>query len=220
MLTLLESGTRKRMRWRNNLGWTTEIARAPDLSQSADPDAFLWRVSVAEIDADSDFSVFEGIDRSIAVIDGDGIVLVVDEDVHSVLPGHPAVRFAGEASTSCMLVAGPTRDFNVMTRRGACEHEVLTMQLLVSAPESLALGEEEFALIYLASGEANLRLQAERAGTGRVPSSTQIERMSEATARRGEQFHMGPGDSVLCEASVQIEGTGLIVLAKLRASAK
>ncbi len=41
---LIAAGQNRRTRWKNDGGWTTEIARDP-----AQGDDFRWRVSIAEI---------------------------------------------------------------------------------------------------------------------------------------------------------------------------
>ena len=53
------------------------------------------------------------------VVDGAGIELVVDGRFVPLGPLDP-LRFDGEADTSCSLLGGPTRDLNLMTRRGRC----------------------------------------------------------------------------------------------------
>lgn len=51
-VTLLRRADYRRMRWKNGLGWTTEILRQPD------HDGFDLRLSVAEIESDAPFSPF------------------------------------------------------------------------------------------------------------------------------------------------------------------
>ena len=53
-------------------GSTTEIAVAPP---GAGFDDFDWRVSLATITQDGPFSAFPGIDRTLALVDGDGCLL-------------------------------------------------------------------------------------------------------------------------------------------------
>jgi len=54
------------MAWKNGQGMTREIAREP-----GDGD-FLWRLSIAEVAASGDFSLFPGYDRTITLIEGAG----------------------------------------------------------------------------------------------------------------------------------------------------
>ena len=63
------------MPWKNGGGTTTEVAKYPEGSTLED---FAWRISMARIEAAGPFSRFEGIDRSLALIDGDEVALLVD----------------------------------------------------------------------------------------------------------------------------------------------
>lgn len=116
----------ERTRWRNDGGWTTEVARdtAPDGA------GFRWRVSIAEIETDGPFSSFPGVDRELLLLEGNGISLIVDggEPVRLERP-LDGVRFAGEAAVECSLLDGPTRDFNVMTCRADVVASVRTHAL-------------------------------------------------------------------------------------------
>ncbi len=102
------------MRWKNGRGTTYEVATSPDGSGTAD---FDWRISFADVDTDGPFSSFVGIDRVIVVVEGQQMVLTIDGRRYALEP-HQPLGFAGESFTTCQLPAGPTRDLNVMTRRG------------------------------------------------------------------------------------------------------
>ncbi|MGI4858448.1 MAG: HutD/Ves family protein, partial [Janthinobacterium lividum] len=58
--------------WKNGGGTTSEIAVWP---RAASFDAFVWRVSVAEIAQDGAFSDFPGVDRTIVLLSGAGMDL-------------------------------------------------------------------------------------------------------------------------------------------------
>ena len=85
----------RRERWRNQLGWTREILRSPAQGE------WDWRLSIAEIESDAEFSVFPGIDRELVLLSGNGLRL----------------RFAGERAVAGELIDGRTHDFNLMWRR-------------------------------------------------------------------------------------------------------
>ncbi len=132
--TVLSAATRvipsveyRRERWRNGLGWTREILRVPDTGE--------WqvRLSIAEIEQDAAFSAFPGIERELVLLRGQGLRLrFADGAVHTLLPPHDRMRFAGEAEIHGELVDGLTHDFNLMWRRDALEAELLHRPLVGS----------------------------------------------------------------------------------------
>ncbi|HZX26544.1 MAG TPA: HutD family protein [Telluria sp.] len=135
--------------WKNGGGSTTEIAIAPGGASFHD---FDWRVSLATIGHDGPFSVFEGIDRTLALVEGRGVLLDIDGGKRKAVldEASPVFEFAGEHGVEALLVDGPTRDFNVMTRRDVCDHQLGRRELS---------GQCEFAprgdvtLMFLASGD-------------------------------------------------------------------
>jgi hypothetical protein len=101
--------------WRNGGGTTRELLRWPQ--HAGDPSSWRLRISVAEIERDGPFSPFAEVERWFAVLQGAGVRLAgIDGDVTA---GAAPVHFAGEAAPMCHLLAGPTRDLNLMHRRGA-----------------------------------------------------------------------------------------------------
>ena len=109
------------MPWKNGGGTTLEVAIHPPGAASA---GFQWRVSIAEIEKDGPFSTFPGIDRTLVVLAGSGMRLTGLRDEPVDLRLYDLVAFAGEAEVESRLRDGPTRDLNVMTRRGALRAEV------------------------------------------------------------------------------------------------
>ncbi|MDQ1834834.1 HutD/Ves family protein [Massilia scottii] len=108
--------------WKNGGGSTTEIAVSPP---QAGLDTFDWRISLATIASSGPFSVFPGIDRTLALVDGPGVTLDIDGDSRFVLgEDEPVVEFAGESQLIATVGAQPTTDFNVMTRRARCHHQL------------------------------------------------------------------------------------------------
>lgn len=95
-------------RWKNNGGWTRELLAWPHPAQ------WTLRISVADIEANGPFSAFEGVQRWFAVLSGQGVRLY-DYELH---PGSEILSFDGALAPDCELVDGPTRDFNLMHRRG------------------------------------------------------------------------------------------------------
>src|SRR5262245_55036032 len=101
------------MSWKNGQGITHEIAREP-----AAGDALLWRLSIAEVAADGEFSLFPGIDRTITLIDGAGMELDFDEaPVERIDRPFTPFDFSGDWRCRCRLIKGAIRDFNLMVDR-------------------------------------------------------------------------------------------------------
>src|SRR5579864_4206574 len=84
------------MPWKNGRGSTSEIAVFPADASLAAGD-FLWRVSMAEVKADGDFSCFPGYERSLLLASGGGMELDFDAGSPAFLktPGM-AVDFSGD----------------------------------------------------------------------------------------------------------------------------
>lgn len=125
-IRLIAATDLQRTRWKNDGGWTTEIARGSDGS-----DAFRWRISIAEIESDGPFSSFPGIERDLLLLEGNGIELDIDDaEPRRMTRRFESVHFNGESRIQCHLLAGPTRDFNVMARRDAVRSEVIARPLV------------------------------------------------------------------------------------------
>jgi uncharacterized protein len=105
------------MPWRNGGGTTWEIARGPLGFEAAADSDWDWRLSVAEIASDGPFSVFPNIDRLLTVLSGEGIALSLGVAPERILRPLDAIAFPGEVSVVCRLLAGPTRDLNLMVDR-------------------------------------------------------------------------------------------------------
>lgn len=112
----------REMPWKNGGGSTVEIAAEP---AGATLDAFDWRISMARVASDGPFSHFPGIDRTLAIVEGNGLVLTIGDHPPMTLERRsPPISFPGDAPTSARLVAGAITDLNVMTRRGRYRHKI------------------------------------------------------------------------------------------------
>jgi uncharacterized protein len=112
--SIIRAADLKAVPWKNGGGATREIAASPP---GAAFDAFDWRVSVADVSEAGAFSVFEGIDRVLALIEGAQMVLIDSDGPRHVLARWDSLAFAGEKKITAELPHGPTRDFNLMLRR-------------------------------------------------------------------------------------------------------
>lgn len=140
----------RRMPWRNGLGHTAEIASCPPDGAGG---AFAWRASLADIERDGPFSSFPGVDRTLVVVDGEGVVLTQDDaSVELRALGEP-FRFDGERGCACRLIGGPARAFNLMVRRGDARGRVVVAD---GAP--VAAGPIRFGVCYAARGASECLL--------------------------------------------------------------
>jgi uncharacterized protein len=131
--------------WKNGGGTTREIVCSP---RNADMMDFDWRVSVAHVRSDGAFSNFEKIDRTIALLEGNGMLLANAQlTVHHALTRRYApFSFRGEEPIVATLLDGPTLDFNVMTRRGVFDASVFVANRDTIIPES------ENGIVFAAQG--------------------------------------------------------------------
>lgn len=118
------------MPWKNGGGVTTEIVVSP---AAAGLDDFDWRVSMARVENGGPFSQFAGIDRTLAVLEGEGISLdIAGRPSVAVTKAAAPLSFPADTPTMAALIAGPITDLNVMTRRSRMTHAV--ERLVISAP--------------------------------------------------------------------------------------
>ncbi len=121
-------------RWRNNGGWTRELLAWPNA------DDWVLRISVADVDAAGPFSVFEGVDRWIGVVQGQGMRLRHDPAApwRTITPADGLYAFQGDDATDCELLAGPIRDLNIMLKRGLASLRITPMAAGQTPPNSKA----------------------------------------------------------------------------------
>jgi environmental stress-induced protein Ves len=146
--------------WKNGGGTTREIICRP---AGAGLDDFDWRVSIATIAADGAFSAFPGIDRTIALLCGDGVHLQsIDGSAidHRLDTFFQPFAFDGGRALRATLLGGESTDFNVMTRRSRFRAELRVVRAqctLKTAPRGL---------VHVASGEWMLDGDARTFGCG------------------------------------------------------
>lgn len=150
-MQVLRSADHRRMPWKNGGGVTVEIAVFPE---GASVDTFDWRVSTAMVASDGAFSVFSGIDRTLSVLEGDGITLSVEGVEDTILKGDTApFSFPADSATSAKLIDSAITDLNVMTRRGHYSHSVTRHQITQQTELSLTAG---VVLVFCASGVVHM----------------------------------------------------------------
>jgi uncharacterized protein len=157
--------------WKNGLGRTRELAAEPP---GAGMDDFLWRVSVAEVDRAAPFSAFPGVDRSIVLLEGAGFTMTLDGDrSHALTSLFAPFAFPGEARVEVALAGGPTRDFNLMTRRDRARGRIAVWR----HPADVVL-RPQTVLLFCARGQLQLDDQALQAGAAWRRSTTRPARIA------------------------------------------
>ncbi|HMB55911.1 MAG TPA: HutD family protein [Arenimonas sp.] len=153
-LHLIPANEYRRERWKNGLGWTREILRWPEENGGWD-----WRVSIAEVDKPGAFSRFEGCDRELVLLAGEGMRLNFADDGSSIdlLPPHGRHRFSGERDLSADLLAGPTQDFNLIWRRDRIEATLLHRPLV--GPMVFFSEDRVCWIVHVLSGQAAFKDQ-------------------------------------------------------------
>jgi len=134
--------------WKNGGGVTTELAMSPPGAGLGD---FDWRVSLASIAEDGPFSQFPGVDRTLVMVAGDGVLLEVGDQRVVLSPSEPLVEFAGEDPVHATVGGQATLDFNVLTRRGSYRHRIERFEVCGSVPLPRRSGT---TLVFLADGES------------------------------------------------------------------
>jgi environmental stress-induced protein Ves len=148
----LDPATFRTMPWKNGRG-TTTLALA--LPEGASFETFDLRISMAEVARDGPFSELPGVDRTLVVTSGAGLVLETADGAEVPLDTtSPPFSFTGDDPVTARLMMGPVRDLNVMTRRSVFHHEVSRVRL--DAACSLE-AEGELSVVVLLEGEAVAR---------------------------------------------------------------
>jgi uncharacterized protein len=133
-LQIIRKAAFRAMPWKNGGGTTLEGLRVP-----TDAAVFLWRASVAQIDAPGPFSDFAGYSRTLVLIQGAGIRLsFVGGEQRELSKIGQLLQFDGGESASCELLNGPCLDFNLMvstTLKVEARVEYLSENVEVSASE-------------------------------------------------------------------------------------
>jgi environmental stress-induced protein Ves len=144
--TLLFARDRPVQPWPNGNGSTRQVAIHP---VGATTDNFDWRVSIATVDNESQFSRFDGVNRWLMPLSLDGMTLRVEGET-TWLPGREAFAFGGEASIHAAKVHESSLDLNLMVRRGVARGSLLA--LVAHHETAIAAAAGEFAVIVVLEG--------------------------------------------------------------------
>ena len=179
--------------WKNGGGTTRQLAMGP---ADATADDFLWRLSIARIDAPGSFSAFAGIDRTILLWRGDGVTLRSPAwPDHRLDDPRAPFSFLGEEEVVCDLLGGSTQDLNLMVRRGrvAASFEVISeAQYAVPACDNFFL--------LCASGSARLA----DSGGGQVVEIVADEYVRASKVGRDQAVVIANGDALLVGIAISV----------------
>jgi len=175
------------MPWKNGGGMTRELLAWPP--GVAD---WHWRISVAQVDANGPFSLFEGVQRWFAVLDGAGVQLALGQGdtVHMQrLTSHSdAFCFDGAVPADCTLIDGSTQDFNLMVRRKLASASLQRVRRALWVPNTLGA----VCAVWAGSAGATLR---DADGQWMVPAHT----LAWAAAAHAQQLHIDSVDALYME---------------------
>ena len=158
MLSILSPETFKTIPWKNGLGHTTELA----ISDGGTLDNFNWRLSIASVVNDGDFSNFVGYQRNLVLIEGEGLILDHrNGDVDNLTKLLDIAHFDGGYKTNGKLVNGGIKDFNIMTKQQSFTAQVDTY----TNSTNVALTANNNVLIFAYSLSGDLTLEQDKKTT-------------------------------------------------------
>jgi environmental stress-induced protein Ves len=148
---ILRAARYRVMPWKDGGGSTAEIFVRPP---GAPIDRFDWRVSLATIERDGDFSLFPGVDRTLTLLGRAAVTLRVEGwPARRLSADSPQLSFPGESRVHATVEEGASRDFNVMTRRERYMHRIERLALDGSSPIA---NRAATTLVFAAEGSMTL----------------------------------------------------------------
>ena len=120
----LHAGDFVRQPWKNGGGMTTELAI------HAEGERWLWRVSVADVERSGPFSDFAGYERTLVLLEGDGMELAFGgASPVRIDQRYRPFAFDGACRTECRLLGGPVMDLNLMVDRERAAGSIAVVHL-------------------------------------------------------------------------------------------
>ena len=130
------------MPWRNGGGTTTELVIDPG-------ERFRFRASIADVRESGPFSRFEGYDRHIMIVEGQGMTLACGAHGDIELAPFAPKFFSGDWDVTGRLHAGPVRDFNwIVDAKARSSLEVRD----VDAPTTVRVPSGSTCVVHVFSG--------------------------------------------------------------------
>ncbi|MGL4322780.1 MAG: HutD/Ves family protein [Beijerinckiaceae bacterium] len=158
---ILRATDYQRMPWKNGVGETVQMA-VDDAARGLDD--FAWRISMATVASDGPFSLFPGVDRTLCVLEGEGLALALDGRPPVELTRQsPPFSFPADIPVASALMRGAIIDLNVMTRRGRARHFVSRMPC---ADQTRLTASGDILMLFAFDGAVTLESNGKRSGLG------------------------------------------------------
>ncbi|WP_425404304.1 HutD/Ves family protein [Hwanghaeella sp.] len=135
------------MPWKNGGGTTREICKHQDAS------GVVWRASIATIHASGPFSLFEGCDRIITLIDGPPVMLNFADGEQRTLEIFTPEHFSCDRPVSA-TIAATSHDLNLIWRRDSVS--VASQAINVQGPTEITLAPADWHLIVACDGSIEI----------------------------------------------------------------
>lgn len=136
VIKLIKPENYRSVPWKNGRGVTKELA----VSYGGDKERYIWRLSIAGVTEDGPFSDFKGYDRTLIMLQGNGIDLIHSDGTGTKIENiYDIAHFSGDLITEGKLTSGQIKDFNVISLREACLTET---QILKAGQRSCVKGDE------------------------------------------------------------------------------
>lgn len=151
MIQIIQLRNISSTRWKNGGGETREIYKLLNKNME-----LFFRISVANIESDGPFSVYPNINRTLCLLQGNGIDLTFNH-AQSFILKHALefISFPGTDTIDCKLINGPVQDFNIMIDPMYGDFDVKAYDLNTRDKKmNLSLSQKTF--LFIAEGKIRL----------------------------------------------------------------
>ena len=181
MLTIIKPEQFKTIPWKNGLGHTTELA----INDGGNLEYFDWRLSIASVVNEGEFSNFSNYQRNLVLISGNGLTLdhqngQVDKLVNLLDIAH----FDGGCKTLGSLSNGAIKDFNIITNKEKINADVHCYL----EPQQVVVKLSQTRLCFAYSLTDDIIVEAFEQENTLVPVGQLIKISAINTEQKGEQL--------------------------------
>jgi environmental stress-induced protein Ves len=183
------------MPWKNGLGVTLEIwVENDELGQR-------FRISQAAVVTDGLFSDFSGLQRTLVLLNGNGIILSHEHHSHPRTINHltaplDIAHFSGGDITYATLSNGPIDDLNIMTR----QQDTVSAVAAHRAPTAVEFNHQEDVLLTCFYANSDTRITLSSANN--VPQRITLPKQSLLIIKKTSTLTLehGQGISIIVSA--------------------